>query len=246
MASYLFITGFRFHRRTLAWSAGVLLILVALVSPLDRLGDTYLFSAHMAKHILFVLVVPALLLVGLPPAPVERWLRIRAFRTAERVMSAPVAAWAAGVGAMVLWHIPAVFAAATSHESLHFIEHLSLLAGGVVFWWPILSPLAHLRLQPVPQGVAYLFTACLACTTIGVLITFSPRLLYAAYTNPPDRDGILRLIQNGWGMTPALDQQVGGLLMWVPCCLVYLTAIMTMFGRWYSANDADPLEAQWN
>ena len=179
MAGYLSIAGLHFYRRTVAWFAGVLLIMVALVSPLDRLADAYLFSAHMAKHILFVLVIPALLLIGLPPAPFERLLRYPASRAAERVLSAPAVAWSAGVGAMLFWHIPAVFAAASSHESLHIIEHLSLLAGGVIFWWPILSPVPRLRLQPVPQGVAYLFTACLACTTIGVLITFSPRLLYA-------------------------------------------------------------------
>ena len=119
-----------------------------------------------------------------------------------------------------------------------------------MFWWPILSPVLRLRLQPVPQGVSYLFTACLACTAIGVLITFSPRLLYTSYVNPPDLYGALSLIQSGWGMTPALDQQVGGLLMWVPCCLVYLTAIMAMFGRWYSADSnqpaaGEPMEAQW-
>jgi putative membrane protein len=78
---------------------------------------------------------------------------------------------------------------------------------------------------------------------MGVLITFSPVILYPAYLNPPDPDGVLLLIRNGWGMTPALDQQVGGLLMWVPCCLVYLTAIMTMFGRWYGADES--MEAQW-
>jgi cytochrome c oxidase assembly factor CtaG len=242
MALYLWVAK-RLGPRLLAWSGGVALILIALVSPLDRLADTYLFSAHMAKHILFVLVIPALLLIGTPPSLVERSLRFPAARAAARLLSAPAVTWPAGIGAMILWHIPAVFSAASLHESLHTVEHVSLLVGGVMFWWPILAPLPRLRLRPVPQGVAYLFTACLACTMMGVLITFSPVILYPAYLNPPDPDGVLLLIRNGWGMTPALDQQVGGLLMWVPCCLVYLTAIMTMFGRWYGADES--MEAQW-
>ena len=66
-----------------------------------------------------------------------------------------------------------------------------------------------------------------------MLITFAPRLLYPAYAQPVDAYGILPVIRERWGISPAMDQQIGGLLMWVPGCLVYLTAIMAMFARWY-------------
>ncbi len=246
IAAYAWAVQFRFSRRIAAWLGGVLLIFLALVSPLDELADTYLFSVHMAKHILFVLVVPALFLIGLPAAPFERALRNRVSAAAERLLSKPAVAWTAGVGAMILWHIPVLFNTASAHEALHIVEHLSLLIGGTVFWWPIISPVSRARLQPVPQGVAYLFTACLACTAIGVLITFAPASLYPAYEHPTDAYGILPVIREVWGISPAMDQQIGGLLMWVPCCVVYLTAIMAMFARWYGEEQNAPAEAQWS
>ena len=98
----------------------MLLIFLALVSPLDELADTYLFSVHMAKHILFVLVVPALLLIGLPAAPVETRCSDIALRPLPKNFWAhPAVAWTAGIGAMAFWHIPVLFNAALSNEALH-------------------------------------------------------------------------------------------------------------------------------
>ena len=213
---------FRFPARAALWMAAVALLLLVLVSPLDVLADRYLFSVHMAKHILFVLVIPALLLLGMPP-----------LRSMQRFAIPPAAAWIAGIGTMAFWHIPGVFNAALASGPLRFLEPLSLLAGGTVYWWPILSPVREARISPVPQAAAYLFTSCLACTSIGIVITFAPTLLYPAYAHPADVYGMLFTIRSQWGISPALDQQIGGLLMWVPCCLLYLTATLAMFARWY-------------
>jgi cytochrome c oxidase assembly factor CtaG len=242
-SAYLASERFRFPRRAALWMTGVLLIFVALASPVDVIADSYLFSIHMAKHILFVLVIPALLLMGTPPVWVERLLSYRYMARAERMLARPAVSWSAGIGAMALWHIPALFNAASSHEALHIAEHLSLLVAGTVYWWPILSPLPWLRLAPVPQSVAYLFTSCAACTTMGVLITFAPHSLYPAYAQPHDVYGILPVIREQWGVSAAMDQQIGGLLMWVPGCIVYLTAIMAMFARWYGAEPEAAVEA---
>jgi putative membrane protein len=227
IAVYEWTVGLRFSTKTAAWLAGVLLILLVLVSPLGALS-AYLFSVHMAKHIVFVLVIPALLLMGLPAERVEPLLRRPAVGSAVRLLGAPALTWIAGIGAMTLWHIPALFHAAASHAALHVLEPLSLLVAGTLFWWPLLSPAPQCRIQPVPQGVAYLASACLACTAMGVLITFAPAPLYPLHAHPAR-----------WGISAALDQQIGGLLMWVPCCLVYLTAIMAMFARWYRAEETD-------
>ena len=245
IAAYAWAVPNRSAARTASWFTGVLLIFLALVSPLDALADNYLFSVHMAKHILFVLAVPALLLMGLPAKPVEQALRHRPIAVAESFLSRPILAWAAGVGAMVIWHVPPLFNAASSNEALHIFEHLTLLVGGAIFWWPIVTPVLRLRMQPVPQGIAYLFSACLACTAIGVLITFAPVLLYTAYAKPVDTYGILPAIRNSWEISPAMDQQIGGLLMWVPGCLIYLSATMAMFARWYGEEKHEPVEAHW-
>jgi cytochrome c oxidase assembly factor CtaG len=240
--SYVWLCRFRLSQRAVSWFAGIAVLLLALVSPFDELADAYLFSFHMAKHILFVLVVPALLLIGLP-VDAGRLVRSPRVSRVEQILGNPVVAWTAGIGAMAFWHLPAVFNAAVSHEWLHIVEHLSLLVGGTIYWWPVLSPVGELRLRPVPQAAAYLFTSCLACTSMGVLITFAPRLLYPAYAHPHDVYGILPLIREQWGISAAMDQQIGGLLMWVPCCLVYLTAIMAMFARWYGEEQSAVVEA---
>ena len=125
------------------------------------------------------------------------------------------------------------------------LETVSLLICGGISWWPILAPRQRARLRPVPEAAAYLFTACLACTMIGITITFANRLLYPAFAHPADPYGILPLIRNRWGISPAMDQQIGGILMWVPCCLVYLIAIMAMFARWYREEPATRIETQW-
>jgi len=243
LAAYVCLAPARSRARAAAWLGGVLLIALALMSPLDELADRYLFSVHMAKHIILVLAAPALLLIGLPAQPFERLLRYRSAARLERFLDTPVIAWLAGVGAMAFWHVPAVFNAALAYEPLHIVEHLSLLVGGTIYWWPILSPLARSRLHPVPQAAAYLLSSCMGCTAIGVLITFSGKLLYPAYIHPVDAFGILPMIRRQWGISPALDQQIGGLLMWVPGCLVYLTAIMAMFARWYGEEHEVAVEA---
>jgi len=234
---YGFAFGRRLRPRSLYWFTGVALIFIALCSPLDELADTYLFSVHMAKHIAFVLVVPALLLLGIPEITLPR-----ALRAPERFLRRPAVAWMAGIGVMAVWHIPALFNAALANEPLHIVEHLSLLIGGTIYWWPVLAPVAESRMRPVPQAAAYLFTSCLACTAIGILITFAPSQLYPAYANPRDVYGMLPVIRNRWGISASMDQQIGGLLMWVPCCMVYLTAIMAMFGRWYAEERPSAVE----
>lgn len=235
VSGYGAATRFRSRARTASWIAGVLLILAALVSPLDTLADTYLFSAHMAKHMLLVLVIPALLLNVMPAGPLEHLLRYPLVARIERLLRTPAIAWLAGVGSVITWHIPVLFDAALGCEPLHIVEHLSLLTGGTIYWWPILSPLARSRMAPVPQAVGYLFTSCAACTILGVIITFAPAPVYAAYAHPSGQ--FTDLVRQDWGISPALDQQFGGLLMWVPGCLIYLTGIMVMFARWYGEEN---------
>src|SRR5207302_54415 len=99
------------------------------------------------------------------------------------------------------------------------------LVSGTIFWWPVLGSLEERRLAPV-AAISYLFSACTACSLLGAAITFAPAGLYTAYLQPEDRLGILRLVRYGWQLDPKSDQQLGGMLMWVPGCLIYLSAIL--------------------
>lgn len=225
--AYIAIVRKRGWDRTPYFLAGVVLLLLDLVSPIDALADQYLFSAHVLQHFLLALIIPPLLLLGMPAWLAEAALRSTAIRKIERRIGQPPVSWLLGVGTMLAWHIPVLFNAALANDGLHVIQHLSFLVTGTIFWWPVIGPLEH-RPVPVLGAMAYLFTACACCSLLGAFLTFSPVGLYPAYLNPP--------IPRPLGLDPKSDQQLGGLLMWVPGCFVYLSGILASVIRWYAAG----------
>jgi cytochrome c oxidase assembly factor CtaG len=230
-ALVIYVAAFRDHRR-IGWLAAALAVfLLTLLSPLNTLADGYLFSAHMAQHILLLLIVPAFLLLSLP--------RTLSLAAGPRVLAHPLLGWLAGVGAMWFWHEPALCNAAAASRPVHALQTVSLLVMGSLFWRQILAPREEERLSP-PRAIFYLFSACVACSVLGIIITFSPVTVCSIYTmQPNDRFGMLQTIRTGWGFSPERDQQIGGLLMWVPMCLIYLTAILAQLARWF-AQPASP------
>jgi putative membrane protein len=207
--------------RAAPFAAGLLVLALALLSPVGTLAEGYLFSAHMLQHLMLVLLVPPLLLLGFAGKESERY-------TAGRITT--FASWGLGVGAMWLWHAPTLCNAASQSALMHRLQEASLLAMGTAFWWPILAPRASQRLPPL-GGVVYLFTACVACTLLGIAITFSPVEVCSVFAHPVDRLGVMPLLRDGWGLTAERDQQIGGLLMWVPACVVYGAAILAVLAR---------------
>lgn len=208
-------------RRALAFGAAALAFMLALCSPIATLADGYLFSAHMLQHLLLVLAVPPLVLLALPPRIGARRRRLPA-----------LAAWGLGVGAMWLWHAPALCNAAATSGLVHRVQEASLLAMGAGFWWPILAPDAARRLSPL-SSVVYLFSGCIACTVLGIAVALSPVQVCSVYAHPSDPLGILPVLRGDLGLSVERDQQLGGLLMWVPACVVYLVAILASLRRFY-------------
>ena len=220
----------------LAFVVGVIVLLLALDSPLDTLADTYLFSAHMAQHLLLLLVVPPMLLLGLPASLLAPAWRTPRLRRLVRTLSRPAVAWGVGIGTIWVWHVPVLYNATLGSAAAHLVEHVSFLATGVVFWWVVLGPLREARLS-APAAALYLLAATLATSVLGILLTFTRVGLYPAYLHPGDPLGIAPLIRTGWGLSPEVDQQVGGLLMWIPGGLVYLVAMLGVLVRWFGAAD---------
>lgn len=176
----------------------------------------YPFSAHIVQHFLLALLIPLLTLLATP-----RWIAEAAFRRPglgkiERVVAQPPISWLLGVGTMLAWHLPTFFNAALANDGLHFFQELSFLIGGTIFWWPVFGPLRERHL-PALGAVAYLFSACVCCSLLGAVLTFGP-VLYAHHAKS--------------------DQQLGGMLMWVPGCFVYLSGILSTVLRWYGAERA--------
>lgn len=236
LLGYVALTRRQPSRHAFWFVAGVLLIVVALCSPLDTLGDTYLFSAHMLQHMLLVLVVPPLLILGIPAWQVERWLRNPTVATVECIVRRPAVAWLLGIGTVYLWHAPPLYNATLAHTVIHIAEHLSFLVTGTVFWWPVCAPRAASRL-PHLVAAFYLFIAAVASSSLGIILTFAAPGLYPAYLHPADPRGVLTLVRNGWGLSAATDQQLGGLCMWVLGGLIYLCAILATFAHWYAEDE---------
>ena len=138
------VVRFRLTCAHLVLHSGTLILFLALVSPLDTLADTYLFSAHMMQHILLILIVPPLWIMGIPPHLLRKVLRRPALAKLEHHLAFPILAWSLGVGTMWLWHWPPLYNRALAHESLHIAEHLLFLVTAVIFWWPVMAPLERL------------------------------------------------------------------------------------------------------
>jgi putative membrane protein len=220
------------------FTCGVLVMFVALESPLETLGDTYLFSAHMLQHLLLILAVPPLLLSGMPADLMESILRIPSLRRIESKIGNPIVAWFTGAITLWAWHLPLFYNATLANENIHILEHLTFLITGTIFWWPMLAPIERLRLSPI-WTVPYMFAGAASNSILGIILTFANPGLYPAYLHPEDPYGILNLIRNVWGLTVLADQQYGGLLMWIPGGLVYTLAALGGLARWYGAPEED-------
>jgi cytochrome c oxidase assembly factor CtaG len=224
--------------RRFSFVAGILVMLLALESPLDPLGDDYLFSAHMAQHLLLILIVPPFLLLGISETTARMWLHVKAVAKTEQILGRPSVAWFSAIGVMTLWHLPVLYNFALAHEAVHVFQHLSFLVTATMFWWPVLHPIPDCRLEMGP-AVFYLFTAAAENSVLGIILTFISPGHYPAYLHPDDDLGALRLIRETWGLSPAADQRLGGLLMWIPGCSIYFIGILALLARWYSEPDRD-------
>jgi cytochrome c oxidase assembly factor CtaG len=230
---YLAALGSRLTKRALLFVAGVLAAVFALVSPLDVLGDTYLFSAHMLQHLLLMQVTPPLLLLGLPAWLAKKITDWPPAGRIERILGQPWLAWLLGMGTMWTWHLPALYNATLADEGIHIVEQVSFLVTSTIFWWPVLSPVMERRLPP-PATLLYLVAAIVAGDMLGSLVTFAAPGVYN-YLHPLDTLGVLPLLRTGWGLSPVVDQQLGGLAMSILGDLVYLCGILNGIARWHGA-----------
>jgi cytochrome c oxidase assembly factor CtaG len=212
--------------------AGVIAIALALMSPLDALADRYLFSAHMLQHLILLMVAPPLLIAGLTAEFSRELVRRPLVGAIEKSLSRPPVSFAVGVGAMAVWHLPAMYNAAVASEAVHVIEHLCFLVSATIFWWPVFTPLDAHRLSG-GAAMLYLGAGALAGSAIGIAITFASPAAYPAYLAPRDEFGIIGPIRDRLGLTPELDLQLGGLLMWVGGGLIFLSMMVVEMARWY-------------
>jgi putative membrane protein len=221
---YVFLGGLKAPRRHVASFAAALLVLfVALNGPLHNLSDRYLFSAHMAQHLLLTLLFPPLWLYGTPAWIVQPILGVSGVMPVARVLTRPVVAAAVFTAPIVLWHVPVFYDAALRNHNLHILQHLVFLSTAVIMWWPVLSPVPELPRIPYPGQMLYLFLLGLPMSITGALITLSDNVLYPFYAESP---------RVASGLDALADQQIGGLLMWVLGALALWGAMTVVWFRW--------------
>lgn len=198
-----------------AWLAGLGLVWLATASPMAGL-DRALLTAHMLKHLVLMTVAAPLLLASEPIA-LLCWgfglegVRAPAVLTASRrALTHPVLCWLAGTATVLAWHVPAAMSLAMRSAAGHALQSASFLAGGLMFWWPVVQPWPARPHWPAWMVPLYLLLATLPCDALSAFLAFCGRPVYAAALSaaPPDR--------------LLADQQRAGALMWVWVTLVYL------------------------
>lgn len=223
--------------RRASFGAGIAVLFLALISPFDALDDQ-LFSAHMAQHLVLMMIAPPLLLFGRPglvflwalPLRARRMLArlwtLSGLRRAAHAAMSPPAVWLLCTTFLCFWHIPAPYGWAVQSEPVHALEHLCFFVPSLMFWSLILEPPGRRRL---PYGAAMLFVLTFAVQNglMGALLTFSGHPFYTAYLNTTA----------AWGLTPLEDQQLGGLGMWIPASLVHLTTLGILFVAWLRESE---------
>lgn len=224
------------------FAGGWLTLLVAMVSPLHAMGGA-LFSAHMVQHELLMALAAPLLVLGRPVVPflwalpigwrraAGGWAKRNPVRSGWRALTNPFAAWLLHAAALWLWHLPALYEATLASEAAHALQHASFLGTGLLFWWA----LVHGREGRMGYGasVFYLFATAMHSGGLGALLTFAPRPWYAAYG----------ATTAAWGLSPLEDQQLAGLIMWIPASLSYLAATLILLAAWM--RESERRAARW-
>ncbi len=208
---------------------GLFVIFVALQSPIDTYADNA-FWVHMIQHLLLILAAPPLLLLGTPAAFLRPLTTKPALFAVARVLVNPGVAWLVSTGAFLIWHIPSLYNAAVLDARIHTLEHLCFITTALLFWWPIFSPLPELPRLSRANQVGYLALSCQPNVILGAVLVFAPHAFYGVYA------GALHL----GNISPLVDQQAGGAIMWVPGNFVYLAIMSKLFYDWFSEKEAAP------
>jgi putative membrane protein len=217
-------------RRKRFFATGIAVLFVGASWPIHDLAERYLYSVHMAQHILFTLVAPPLLIAGMPAWLLREFLRPRPVVAVFRVVTKPLVALILFNGVLLFTHWPAVVTVSVQSEWIHFGLHLLLVSSALAMWWPVMSPLPEFPALPAPGQMLYLFLQSLAPTIPASFLTFGDHPLYHVYTTFP------RL----WGIGALNDQLTAGLIMKIIGGAILWGFIATIFFRWYEReHDAD-------
>ena len=227
------------NRKSSVWpilwfALGWVSLVIALDSPLHELGEQ-LFWVHMTQHEILMLISAPLLVLGrpmiaflwaLPPARRDSFASLahsQTFKKGWALVSAPLSAWLVSALALWIWHIPLLFDQTLRSDWIHAAQHTTFLVTALAFWWPVVNRSSALGYG---GGVVYVFTTILHTSVLGALLTFAPRAWYSFYvTTAP-----------AWHLTALEDQQIGGLIMWIPAGTLLLIVALALLVKWMNES----------
>jgi cytochrome c oxidase assembly factor CtaG len=217
-----------FIKRSQPWyfAAGLVALLLALLSPIDTLSSM-LFLMHMTQHILLIMVAAPLLLLGLPAPFLSPLMQNARLKTGLAWLTHPVIAFMLYNLTLVVWHIPALYEAALQNEFLHDLEHALFFYTALLSWWPLLSPSPELPRLSYPAQILYIFLMAIPGGLLGAVLVFSGQVFYPTYAAAP------RL----WDLTALADQQAGALVMMIPGKAIYFVALTIVFFIWFNQEE---------
>jgi cytochrome c oxidase assembly factor CtaG len=222
------------RRRAASFLAGLFFILVALVSPIDRLSDQ-LFFVHMVQHVLLLDLVPILLICGLTKLvlrPVTR--RLQHIERAAGPLGHPIFAIVLYVGTVWSWHVPAMYDAALRHPAIHVLEHTSYAVAGSLYWWHLLSPIRGRRRLAGMGPALYMAATKLLVGLLGITLVFASGSLYDFYARHAGY----------WGLSAHADQELAGGVMALEQSLVMGIALAVLFARMLAESEREAQRAE--
>lgn len=233
----------QFTRKQLFFWCGWSTLVVALATPIDTLGEQ-LFSVHMIQHELVMVVAGPLLVLARPTSALLLGLGLAIARPAvagankagllrsRKVLLSPGAAWTIHAVGLWGWHVPFLFNASLQNSWVHTAQHISFLTIALIFWYSLL----HIQKSRSAVGMLYLFTTAIHASLLGALLTFSPKVWYVPYlaTAP------------AYGLSALEDQQLGGLIMWMPSGIIFIAAALLCLARLLPENPTTAAEGNYD
>lgn len=208
------------------FSIALLAFVVSEGSPIHAISEQYLFGIHMLQHLLLTMIMPPLMLLGLPDWA-YRPLTRKGILPVARVLTHPIVALALFNATYTLWHLPDLYQAALYSHRVHYLEHITMVSTAFLMWWPITSKLPELPRLSDPLQVAYVFFMSVAQIGVFAVVTFANEVYYAYYAEAP------RL----WGITPMEDQQLAGIVMKVGGMIIFVFLLARAFFRWAKSEE---------
>jgi putative membrane protein len=219
------------------FALSVLFLIIALMSPVDRWSDE-LQAWHMIQHMLIMMIAAPFFILAAPlfvflwslplklrqkVRPVYKWLY--GHKSGWYFMWQPIFLWSIFAFTLWIWHLPRLYEAALLLPWLHDLQHISFFMAACLFWRILLDPIHRFKMGRA-LGIFYLFATTLHATLLGVFMTLSPKLWYGFY------EGRTRF----WNLSSLEDQQLAGLIMWMPACMVYVVVTVLIFIKWLKEN----------